>query len=99
MNYVILGSKPGQYRSEPGEGMEPVERWDYLFYGRKRASFLIARLPAEGRVRVIDEAEVETVNLVPTKFLEKFDSLDAARASLQALAKFGAMDIRLERAS
>ncbi len=79
--------------------MEPVERWDYLFYGRKRASFLIARLPAEGRVRVIDEADVEVVNLVPTKFLEKFDSLDAARASLQALAKFGAMDIRLERAS
>lgn len=97
MSYVILGSKPGQYRSEPGEGMKPVERWDYLFYGRKRASFLIARLHAEGRVRVIDEADLETTNLVPSKFLKKFESLEAARASLQSLAKFGAMDIRLER--
>ncbi len=98
MSYVILGSKEGQYRTEPGEGMEAVERWDYLFYGRKRASFVIANLPAEGRVRVIDEAGVETLNLVPTKFLEKFDSIEAARASLEELASFGRMDIRLVRA-
>ena len=99
MTYVILGSKPGRYRTEPGEGMEPVERWDYLFYGRRRASFLIARMPVPCKVRVVDEDVPETVNLVPTKFLAQFDSLDAARASLQTLARFGRMDIRLERAA
>lgn len=99
MTYVILGSKPGRYRTEPGEGMEPVERWDYLFCGRRRASFLIARMPAACKVRVVDEDGEATVNLVPTKFLEQFDSLDAARASLQSLARFGRMDIRLERAA
>ncbi len=37
-----------------------------------------------------------TVNLVPSKFLQRFDSLAAARAELQALCRFGAMDTQLQ---
>ena len=99
MSYVLLGSRPGRYRSEPGEGMSVIEHWDYLFCGRHRASYLIAELRAESRVRVVDEEDPASINLVSTRFLEKFDTLEAARSSLNALARFGQMDIRLERRS
>ena len=95
--FTILTSKPGQFRTEPGEGMQPVESWDYLFYGRQRARFDIVEMQQEARVRVIDLAGEPIVNLVPTKFLEKFATIEAARDSLHKLATFGAMDIKLVR--
>ena len=95
--YTILTSRPGQYRTEPGDDMTVVETYDYLFYGRARARFAIASMASEGRVRVIDEADRPIVNLVPTKFLEKFDTVEEARAALTRLARFGSMDIRLEK--
>lgn len=84
--YVILTSKPGQYVSETGDAMEAVETWDYLFCGRKRARFVIARLLSEARVRIVDAANPAAVNLVPTKFLPRFATLDRARLELQQLA-------------
>ncbi len=104
MMYVILTSKPGQFRTEPMEGslddIRPLETYDYVFYGRATASFVIAELHQPVKVRVIDESagrEAETINLVPSKFLERFDTLDAARAALQGLAKFGTMDLSLKK--
>src|SRR5215212_10706602 len=88
--YVILTSKPGQFRTELTDGLTPVEAWDYLFCGRTRARFVIAELARETKVRVVDEAPPPVVNLVPTKFLERFDSLEAARRELAHLTTFGA---------
>ena len=101
--YVILTSKAGQFRTEAVPGVDPVETWEYLFYGRCTATFVIAELPhvRQGlKVRVIDETggtAAEVVNHVPTKFLERFDTLDAARAALQSLAHFGSMDLSLRK--
>ncbi|CAG2145364.1 hypothetical protein FHX63_005316 [Cupriavidus plantarum] len=104
MMYVILASKPGQFRTEPMEGtldaLRPLETYDYVFYGRATASFVIAELHQPVKVRVIDEtggSDAETINLVPSKFLERFDTLDAARAALRDLAKFGTMDLSLKK--
>lgn len=94
--YVILTSKPGQFRTEAGPGLRPVEAYDYVFCGRVRAQFVIAVLEQPTRVRVVDETEPVTVNLVPSKFLERFESLTAAQAELQALCSFGAMDTQLQ---
>ena len=96
--YVILTSKPGQFRTEASPGLAPIETYDYLFYGRQRARFVIAQLLGEGRVKIVDEAEPPTVNLVPTKFLEKFDTLERARQELKHLCSFGDMDTQLVRA-
>jgi len=93
--YVILTSKPGQFRTEVGAGLQPIEAYDYLFYGRLRAHFLIAELTAPTRVRVVDETEPVTVNQVPSKFLEKFQSVEAARRELQHLCAFGDLETRL----
>lgn len=95
--FVILTSKPGQYRTEIGPGLSGVEAWDYLFYGRVRAQFVIAELRGEARVRVIDEVEPPVVNEVPSKFLEKYADVAAARRSLESLARFGGMDTTLVR--
>ena len=97
VNFVLIGSRPGRYRTEPVEGLVPEESWDYLLCGRHRASYLIAELQAEGRVRIVDEDGSGTINVVSTRFLETFDSIEAARASLRSLARFGGLDIRLER--
>jgi hypothetical protein len=95
--FVILTSKPGQYRTEPGAGVEPVEAWDYVDCGRTRAKFVIASLEGERRVRVIDDSG--PVNDLPSKFLDKYDSVEAARAALQELARHGGADTQLRRAA
>ncbi len=87
--YVILTSKPGQFRTEPGDGLLPIEAWDYHCDGRVRARFLLAELPAPTRVRVIDESGSDTVNSVPSKFLESFDDIEAARRELRNLCSYG----------
>lgn len=96
MAYVILTTKPGQFRTEPGPGLTPVEAWDYLFCGRKRAAFVIAELQSPSRVRIIDETG--PVNSVPTKFLEAFDSVDEARAELRTLTAYRNMPAELRPA-
>lgn len=94
--YVILTSKPGQFRTEISEGLVPVEAWDYLFSGKRRARFVIAELAGETRIRVIDEAPPPRLNLVPSKFLPKFESVEAARAELAQLTRFGGAEAALQ---
>ncbi len=94
--YVILTSKTGQYRTEPGPGLVPIEAWDYRFAGRHRARFVIARLDAATRVTLIEHEPPHGVNSVPSKFLPHFDSLQAARDELAQLTRFAGVDTRLE---
>jgi hypothetical protein len=83
--YVILTSKPGQFTTELGEGLEPVEAYDYVFCGRTRAKFVIATLTRDVKVRIVDASSA--VNHVPSKFLPKFDTLEEARDELNELAR------------
>jgi hypothetical protein len=53
--YVILTNKPGLHRTELCEGLEPIECYDYLFCGRKRAHYVIALLAKPLRVKIVDE--------------------------------------------
>ena len=52
--YVILTSKPGQFRTEIVDGLRPLEAYDYLFYGDKKARFVIAELLKDTKIRVIE---------------------------------------------
>ena len=93
--YVILTSKPGQFRTEIVEGLRPVEAYDYLFCGRKRARFVIAEVEREVKIRIVDECGTAAINLVPSKFLPRFATLEQARAELAQLAGHGAVDAAL----
>jgi hypothetical protein len=95
--YVILTSKPGEFRTEVVDGLQPVESYDYTFCGRKRAHFVIAELMAPTKVRIVDETPPLVVNLVPTKFLEKFRTVEGARHELEQLASAGGGDFVLTR--
>jgi hypothetical protein len=95
--FVILTSKPTLFRTELVEGVRPLETYDYLFYGQKKARFVIAELERDVKVRVIDEAPPIAINDVPSKFLEKFETLEDAREELNHLTTFGHMDTALER--
>lgn len=94
--YVILTSKLGQFRTEVTEGLKPMQAYDYLFYGQKKAHFIIAELLSNStRIRVIED-ETAIVNDVPSKFLEKFDTLERAFDELKHLTTFGNMDTKLK---
>jgi hypothetical protein len=93
--YVILTSKPGQFRTEPVDGLRPVESYDYLFYGRCKARFVIAEILREVKVKVIDETPPPVVNHVPSKFLQKYPSLELARRELSDLVRAGDTDVAL----
>lgn len=97
--YVILTSKPGQFRTEIVDGLRPLQAYDYLFYGQKKAHFVIAELVDEAiKVKVIDEGwSPPIVNDVPSKFLEKFETPERALHELEHLTTFGSMDTSLRK--
>lgn len=96
--FVILTSKPGQYTTHANPDIELLEAWDYLFYGRKQAQFCVGRLIRETRVRVVEADDSAIVNWVPSKFLERFATLEQAHHELQSLCQFGNLDAKLEPA-
>ena len=89
--YVILTSKPGQFRTELVEGVRAIEAYDYLFGGTAKARFVIAELERATKIRVIDEVEPPVLNLVPTKFLPSYETIEAARQELDHLTAFGSV--------
>ncbi|CAN5119760.1 hypothetical protein BH10PSE16_BH10PSE16_33870 [soil metagenome] len=96
--YVILTSKPGQYKTEAGDGLSVVDAYDYLFYGHLRARFEIAQLLHDTRVCIVDEEGEGAVNRVPSKFFEKYPDVAAAKRVLLSLCSFGDLDARLVQA-
>jgi hypothetical protein len=99
--YIVLTSRPGQYRSEPTEGITPVETHDYFYGQRHVAAFMVALLEGNARVRIVEEAVpgggAPSVNLVPTRFFEKFASLREALDSIEDLAGHGHDEAKLIR--
>ena len=96
--YIILTSKSGEYDARPGQGISPVETYDYFFYGRNKAHFTIAEVEGDqGRVSIVETAEDGTTNSVPLKFFERFETVEDARTELKQLVTFGAIDARLEK--
>lgn len=95
--YVVLTTRPGEFRTEITRGLKPVESYDYIFYGRKRASFTIAELDEAIKIRIVEDDAPFSINDVPSKLFEKFDTLDEARAELNTLTHYGTMDIKLKK--
>jgi hypothetical protein len=89
VTFVILTSKPGQFRTELGEHLREIEAYDYLAQGRNRAHFVIAEVVREAKIRVIDEGIPPVVNTVPSKFFPRFDTIEKARQELGQLARSG----------
>jgi hypothetical protein len=95
--YVILTSKPGQFRTEAVGGLRPLEAYDYLFYGQTKAHFVIAELLEERtKIRVVEDGSA-IVNDVPAKFLEKFETAEHALKELRHLTTFGHMETELRK--
>lgn len=97
MTYVILTSKPGIYHTEISDDVRPCETYDYLFHGQTKARFVIAELLREGKVRVTDETPPAVTTEVPSKFLPRFPTIEAALRQLQDLVRPGSADMVLER--
>jgi hypothetical protein len=97
MKYVILTSKPGQFRTELDDNLRQVEAYDYVAHGRNRARFVIAEVIKVGKIRIVEEGAPSVVNAVPSKFFPKFDSLEKARHELDQLAHSGSGKTSLVR--
>ncbi|HUG57908.1 MAG TPA: ferredoxin [Candidimonas sp.] len=95
--YVILVSKPGKYHSQVGAEGTVIESYEYRFYGKTKAIYQLAQLHGDTRIRITEDDPPYIVNNVPSKFLEKFDTIELARAELEHLAAFGGLDASLVR--
>lgn len=94
--YALITSKPGEYDAIPDDNVKPVKSFDYFFFNRKRASYLIAEVnSASARVNIQELDEQGTLNSVPIKFFESFDTVDAAVAELNSLAQAGDTEVSL----
>jgi hypothetical protein len=94
--YVILTTKPKQFRTEVGSGIHPVEAYEYTMAGKLRARFVIAQLAGAHAVAVIDEAPPPIVNHVPLKLFAKYETIESARSELKHLVSFGSVEASLE---
>lgn len=95
--YLILTDKTGQFHTEIGTDLIPVEQYDYLLFGIHRARFVIARLQQPTRIALVEETPPYCRNEVPSKFFPTFDTLAGARQDLQQLVRFGAQHTELRR--
>jgi hypothetical protein len=95
--YVLLTTKPGEFRTEITKGLQPVESYDYIFYGRKRANFTIAELSDEIKIRIVEDEPPQIVNDVPSRLFEQFPTIEEARDELRTLTTYGHMDIKLRK--
>ena len=95
--YVILTNRPGSFHTELGADVVAAEAYDYVFFGRTKAHFVIAELRRETKIAVIDEAYPPTVSLIPSKLLKKYASIAEARRELECLAKPSSVDVSLVR--
>ena len=95
--FVVLTTKPGEFRTEIANGLQAVESYDYVFYGRKRANFTIAELSDEIRIRIVEDEPPQIVNDIPSKLFEKFETIEEARSELHTLTHYGSMDIKLRK--
>lgn len=93
--YVVLTSKPGVYRTEPGVGTTLLKAYEYKFYGKTKAVFSIARIDEGARVTIIEEGEGGTVNNISTRQMEKFGSEQEAFNELEGLTRFGSIEAEL----
>ena len=94
---VILAARPGVFHTEAGPAMRALEAWEYVFYGRTRARFVIADLGSETRVTVVDEGSPPTFSQVPAKLLKKYASVVEARRDLEQLVAADAANAALVR--
>lgn len=95
--YVILTTKPGQFRTEITEGLTTVEAYDYILFGKRKAQFVIARIEGSPKIKIVEDEPPHVVNLIPSKFLQKYETIGAAHQELLHLAKFSTTDARLEK--
>ena len=93
--FVILTSKPGKFHTHLGNGLRPVETWDYSSQGMKRAEFTIAEITGQPRVTIVEDSEPRVVNSIPSKLLPRFVTVERARRELELLAN-GALGYQLE---
>jgi hypothetical protein len=96
--YIILTSKPGQYRSEITSGVRPVESYDYMYYGNCKAHFVIAELVSSEKIIVTDETPPQVVNHIPIKFFQQYTTIEHARMQLQDLTRQGDTQVALVQA-
>ncbi len=97
MSIVILTDKDGVVRTEADASLRPIEAYDYYFYGQHRARFTLAEVVHETRIRIIETDPAIPVNLVPSKLLEHFDTIEDARKQLASLTSYGRMDTQLRK--
>ena len=97
--YVVLTTKPGEFRTEMSPGVQAVETYDYIFYGRKRASFTIAKLADDQQAGSASSRTSRRRSKTTCRAsCSRSSTRSRTRAhELKTLTSYGSMDIQLKR--
>jgi hypothetical protein len=95
--YAIITSKPGQYKAHACGDVAVVETYEYMFYGKLKAVFQVIELEAEVQIQIVEDDPPHATNIVSTKFLDKFESLEAVQSELKHLISFGGLKATLRK--
>ncbi|MGG1575823.1 hypothetical protein [Fictibacillus sp. NRS-1165] len=85
--YIVLTNKDTYQTTVKGEGLEPVETYDFYFFDKVKATYTIAKVTNDNvKIQLTEHYEGrEYVNQIRVKFFETFDTVEAAREELNEL--------------
>ena len=95
--YIVYSSKPNEYMATPLGNINPIETYDYFFYGKLKQSITIGEVKDdEAKIKIQEIEDKDCINVVPIKFFESFGDVDEARSEIKTLISFGALDTKLK---
>lgn len=100
MAYIILTNKESYQTDLTTEGIQVVESYDYMFYGKLKANYSIVEvMDPKCKIKIVEVSDRTYVNQIPVKFFEAFDDLEEARAELAMMAGTSSSDQVLVKVS
>jgi hypothetical protein len=98
--YIVFGSKKNVYKSEPGNGVEIIEKYIYKFYNEIKLEINIAKvIDNKSKIKVVDCVHKNCENLIPVKFFGNFNSIIEAKKEIESLVCYENLNTSLEKIS
>ncbi len=94
---ILYSSKPDEYLATPLGDINPIESYDYFFYGKLMSTITIGEVKNHNaKIKIQEVDDLDCINIVPIKFYENFSNLEEARKEIRTLISFGNLDTKLK---
>ncbi|MGO4886701.1 hypothetical protein ACJ2A9_03000 [Anaerobacillus sp. MEB173] len=97
-NYIILTNKEDYQTDLNNKGLQQIETYNYLFFGKLKAKYTICKVIDDSiKIQLIEEKDgVSYINDIPVKFFEPYENIEQAQDELKELSGPDNDDSKLE---